>query len=202
MQKSLCYPVAIVVMLLIAGTVCGQTSPQIGIRGGIGTDINLGLAYGLGGNFLINLPNNNNSLELGVVFFGGSFKESTDEGIHTYEEKTDIFVFGLLANYLIGYTPRQPGLFFITGVGIASISVDWEERSSTDSSLGPPLPGGGSMQSSDGTTGGTVLNLGIGKSFSSGLDIRAELPVIVAFAPPGGASSVVPNLIVTLGYRF
>ncbi len=200
MQKSLWYPAAIAVMFLIAGTASGQTTPKIGIRGGIGTDVNLGLAYGLGGNFVIDFPKN--SLELGVLFFGGSFEEETDEGMHTYEEKTDLIVFGLVANYLIGYTPRQPGLFFVTGVGLASINVEWEERSATDVSLGTPLPEGGSMQSEDGTAGGTVFNLGIGRSFSSGLDVRAELPVIVTFAPPGGASSVVPTLIATLGYRF
>ena len=82
------------------------------------------------------------------------------------------------------------------------VNVEWEERSATDVSLGTSLPEGGSMQSADGTAGGTVFNLGIGRSFSSGLDIRAELPVIVTFAPPGGASSVVPTLIATLGYRF
>jgi len=58
------------------------------------------------------------------------------------------------------------------------------------------------MQSNDGSTGGTVFNLGIGKNFSSGLDIRVEIPIIVAFSSPGEASSIVPNLIVTLGYRF
>jgi len=184
MQKSTCYSAVIILMLLIAGAVSGQTLPKIGIRGGVGTDINLGLAYGFGGNFLINFPNN--SLELGVVLFGGSFDETSEEGIHTYEETTDLFVFGVLANYLIGYTPRQSGLFFGTGIGLASISMEWEERSDTDTSLGTPLPGGGSLQAEDGAGGGMVFNLGIGGSFSSGLDLRAELPIIVTFAPAGG----------------
>ncbi|OGU56048.1 MAG: hypothetical protein A2V66_14910 [Ignavibacteria bacterium RBG_13_36_8] len=200
MQRSLFYLAAIVAIFLIAKTVSGQTSIKIGIRGGVGTDINLGIAYGLNGNILIDFPQN--PLELGVIFFGGSFKESTDEGMHTYDEKTNVIVIGLLANYLIGYTPREPGLFFVTGLGLASINVEWEEKSTTDMSLGTPLPGGGTMQSDDGTAGGMVFNLGIGGSFSSGLDIRVELPVIVTFAPPGGASSVVPTLIATLGYRF
>ena len=200
MQKMKCYPAVIIALFITAYTVTAQTMPKIGIRGGVGTDINLGLAYGIGGNFLINLQNN--SVELGAVFFGGSFEESTDEGMHTYDETTDLFVFGVLANYLIGYVPRQPGLFFITGIGLAAISVEWEEKSTSDGSLGTPLPGGGSMQSADGTAGGTVINLGIGGSFSNGMDIRIEVPVIVTFAPPGGASSVVPNLIATLGYRF
>ncbi len=199
-QKSVWYPLTVVVLFLIAGSAIGQTSPKIGIRGGIGTDVTLGLAYGLGGNFLIDFQQN--SLELGVVLFGGSFEEETDEGIHTYKEKTDIFVISLMANYLFGYTPRQPGLFFVTGIGLASVNVEWEERSSTDESLGPLLPGGGSMQSEDGSTGGTIFNLGIGKTFSNGWDFRAELPVIVTFSPPGEASSVIPTFIATLGYRF
>lgn len=187
-------------MVLVAGNISGQEQPRIGIRGGIGTDINLGIAYGLGANFLLDMPDN--SVELGVVFFGGSFKESTDEGLHTYDETTDLSVFGVLANYLIGYEPGQRGTFYVVGVGFASINVEWEERSETDISLGTPLPGGGSMQSADGAAGGTVVNFGVGSSFPSGMDIRAEIPVIVTFAPPGGASSVVPTIIGTIGYRF
>jgi hypothetical protein len=200
MHKQRWYPIVTLVILLISGTASGQTTPQIGIRGGIGTDASLGLAYGLGGNFMIDIPNN--SLELGVIFFGGSYEESSDEGMHTYDETTDLMVFGFVASYLIGYVPRQPGLFYIAGIGLASISVDWEERSDTDVSLGTSLPEGGSMQSEDGTGGGMVFNLGIGRSFSNGLDIRTELPVIVTFAPPGEASAVVPNMIATVGYRF
>lgn len=77
-----------------------------------------------------------------------------------------------------------------------------DEKSDTDESPDTPLPEGGSMQSADGTAGGLIFNLGVGGSFSSGLDIRAELPVILTFAAPGKASSVIPLLTVTLGYRF
>jgi hypothetical protein len=200
MHRSLRYRVAVLAMFLIAGTASGQDSPKIGIRAGVGTDISFGLAYGAGVNYLIQFQQN--SLELGVVFFGGSFEESTDEGIHTYDETTDLIAFGVEANYLIGYTPREPGIYFLVGTGLASINVEWEERSETDESLGTPLPGGGSMQSDDGTAGGFIFNLGVGGSFSSGIDIRAEIPVILTFAAPGESSSVIPLLTVTLGYRF
>ena len=148
---------------------------------------------------LISFPQN--SLELGVQAFGGSFNEETDEGIHTYEETTDLLAITLMANYIFGYTPSQSGLFFITGIGLASINIEWEERSSTDVSLGQLLPGGGSMQSEDGSAGGTVFNFGIGGSFSNGLDVRAELPIIVPFEGPGETTAI-PVLIATLGYRF
>ena len=58
MKKLPCYLKAIVGTLLITGVVSGQSNPKIGIRGGVGTDINLGLAYGFGINYLISFPQN------------------------------------------------------------------------------------------------------------------------------------------------
>jgi len=187
------------ILVLTTSGIQAQTNPKIGLRAGVGTDVNLGLAYGVGGNYLLALSNN--SVELGILLFGGSFDETTDEAIHTYEETTDLFVFGAMANYLIGYDYEQPGTFFITGIGLATISVEWEEKSETDESLGTLLPGGGSMQSADGSAAGTIFNLGVGRSFNGGLDIRLELPVILSFSAPGEASSVIPTVIFTLGYR-
>lgn len=190
---------AILGLLCASASSAGQ-SPRIGIRGGVGTDVNLGLAYGAGVNFLLDVDGN--AVELGILLFGGSFDETSDNGYNIYEEKTDLFVFGLMANYLINYVPRESGLFFVAGIGLGAISVAWEERSATDTSLGPPLPGGGSMQSADGSTAGVVFNLGAGGSFRNGIDIRAEVPVILAFGAPGDASSVIPTAIATIGYRF
>jgi len=181
-------------------TAYANESAKIGIRGGVGTDIGGGLAYGVGGNYLIDLLGN--SLELGVMLFAGSFEEESTEGIHTYMEKSDIFVFAMMVNYLINYTPNESGLFFVVGTGLGSINVEWEERSPTDESLGILLPGGGSMQSAEGYGGGTIFNLGIGRTFQNGLDIRAELPVIVTFSPPGESKSVVPTFTISVGYRF
>ena len=101
------------------------------------------LAYGIGGNYLIDLQSN--ALELGILFFSGSFEEESTEGIHICKEKTDTIVFGMMANYLINYSPGKPRLFFVAGIGLGSINVEWEERSPTDESLGALLPGGGSI---------------------------------------------------------
>ena len=199
MRKAACLAILGILVLGTAAT-HAQTSPKIGLRAGIGTDVNLGLAYGVGGNYLLTYPNN--SLELGILLFGGSFEETSDESIHTYEETTDLFVFGVMANYLIGYQTEQPATFFVAGVGLASISAEWEERSSTDVSLGTPLAGGGSMQTAEGSAAGIVFNLGVGRSFKGGLDIRLEIPVILSFSAPGEASSVIPTVIGTVGYRF
>jgi len=107
-----------------------------------------------------------------------------------------------MANYLIGYQLDQPRTFFIVGIGLASVNVEWEERSPDDISLGTPLPGGGSMHSADGSAAGTVFNLGVGQLFKSGFDVRLELPVILAFSAPGEAATVIPTLIVSAGIRF
>ena len=186
-------------LLCTSASSAGQ-SPRIGIRGGVGTDVNLGLAYGAGVNFLLDARGN--AIELGILLFGGSFEETSDIGIYTYEETTDLFVFGLMANYLINYAPRESSLFFVVGMGLGAISVAWEEKSAKDTSLGTPLPGGGSMQSVDGSTAGTIFNLGVGGSFKNGVDVRAEVPVILAFGAPGDASAVIPTAIATIGYRF
>ena len=49
------------------------------------------LAYGIGGNYLIDLQSN--ALELGILFFSCSFEEESTEGIHICKEKTDTIVF-------------------------------------------------------------------------------------------------------------
>ena len=157
-------------------------SGSIGIRAGIGTDINLGLAYGGGINYLIDL--NGNAIELGFVVFGGHSEETTED-FNTYNEKTDVLVFGVLSNYLFGYKHKKSGLFGVIGLGVAAISVEWEESSPNDGSLGTPLPGGGSKQSEDATGAGSVFNLGFGMAFKGGFDLRAEAPIIFIFGAPG-----------------
>jgi len=191
---------AIALMVCLASSSFAENAGRFGARAGIGTDINGGIAYGGGINYAI--PVQKNHFELGIVLFGGSFDETSDNGFNTYDETTDVFVFGLLANYLIGYDPEASGPFFIAGLGLGSISVEWEERSATDVSLGTPLPGGGSMQAEEGSAGGSIFNFGVGTTFKGGFDIRAEVPIIVSFSAPGESASVIPTIIATAGYRF
>ncbi len=187
--------------ILCIGVVGVQAQSQgtWGIRGGVGTDISGGIAYG--GSINYQFPLTTNWLEVGPVLYISHFEETTEE-FHTYEETTDLTVFGVLANFLFNYNPNRAGTFFLAGFGFAAISVEWEERSEGDISLGTPLPGGGSMQSEEGTAGGSVLNIGVGYKFQGNVDIRAELPVILIFGAPGEAGSVAPTLTATLGIRF
>ncbi|MCC7441970.1 MAG: hypothetical protein IT285_10065 [Bdellovibrionales bacterium] len=177
-----------------------STTLPIGIRGGIGTDITGSLAYGAGLNYLAELGGS--GLEAGIVIFGGSFTETTTEGAHDYTENTDLFVFGALANYLFNYKRSESSLYVLIGFGLAVVSVDWEESSPTDTSLGTPLSGGGSKMGDDGSGAGSVLNLGLGHSFGSTFDLRLEAPIIIPFDGPGESAAVIPTFLLTAGIRF
>jgi hypothetical protein len=186
--------------LLVAGSAVAQTERGgLGLRAGVGTDITLGLAYGLEINYTkVAGPG---ALQLGVMGFGGRFSEDSEEGCCTYHEKTDLVVAAAIANYLFGYA--RPGPYFVFGLGVGVIGVDWREESPDDVSLGPFLPGGGSYQEADATAAGTIVNAGIGQRLSSRVDIRLQVPTFFLVSEaPGGASSVVPTLTVSLGYRF
>jgi hypothetical protein len=185
--------------LVVSQPAYGQQADGAGLRVGVGVDISGSPAFGAEINYTRALGINAVELALGV--FGGSFEETTEE-FHTYEEKTDVLVVGALANYLFQYSMDKPGPYFVFGAGVGAISVEWEERSATDVSLGTPLPGGGSMQAEDATGAGTILNFGIGHRFSEQLDIRGQIPTFFVFSAPGDATSVVPTVELTLGYRF
>ncbi len=192
------------IMFVCPLTVFSSELPKIGVRGGIGTDINLGLAFGGGVNYILDIGDS--PLELGVLVFYSHWSETSYEGIYDYEynETSDVLVFGMLANYLFGYKLGTPGMFLLAGFGLGVMNVNWEEWSPDDTSLGEPPPGGGSgsMQEAGGTGAGSVFNLGGGIAFSNGADVRLEIPVILVFGEYGEASSVVPTFTITAGMRF
>lgn len=186
--------------LLVAGPAAAQVERGgMGLRAGVGTDITLGLAYGLEINYT--RVAGSGAFQLGVMGFGGRFSEDSQEGCCTYHEETDVLVAAALANYLFAYT--QPGPYFVVGVGVGAIGVEWREESPDDISLGPSLPGGGSYQDADATAAGTIVNVGIGQRLSRRVDIRVQAPTFFMVSEaPGEASSVVPTFTVSLGYRF
>jgi len=205
MKKITCLLITMVVFSAISIPAHAAKAPAkapitIGLRGGIGTDISGGLAIGANGNYQVDLGGT--ITELGVsLYFANNTSDSTS-GVHSYKEKTSLFVFGGLANFLLNYTPGTGGLFFVAGAGLAAVNVSWTEESATDTSLGTPLPGGGSKQSTDAFAGGSVLNLGIGYLFENGFDLRFEVPTIVVFGAPGKAAGVIPTFTLTGGIRF
>lgn len=172
----------------------------VGIRAGIGTDITGGIAYGVQLNYTLN--QNRNGIEMGLAVFGGHFEEESDNGFNVYKEETDVLVIGALVNYLFRWSLDVPGPYFLAGIGVGAFSVEWQESSDTDTSLGTPLPGGGSMQSEDGTTAGLLLNFGIGHRFNKTFDLRAQIPTFFISGTDTRDGKVVPTITLTAGLSF
>lgn len=184
------------VVFLIAGPARAQEGP--GLRVGVGADISGGLAYGLGLNYQRSLGAD--SAELGFMIYGGSYEEESNNGFNDYLEETTLRVFAVTANYLMGYSEGSP-VFLVAGVGAGAFSVEWTESSETDTSLGTPF-GSGSQQSEEGTAGGTLINVGVGRRVGERAELRLEAPVFFLFDAAGEASSVVPTLTVSGALRF
>ncbi len=173
---------------------------SVGIRAGIGTDITGGIAYGVQLNYtLFQLPN---AIEMGLAIFGGHFEEDSNNGFNDYHEETDILVIGAMVNYLFRYSLESSAVYFVAGAGAGAISVEWTESSDTDTSLGPPLSGGGSSQSEDGTTGGVILNFGLGYRFTENFDLRGQVPVFFISGGDERDGKVVPLFTITAGLNF
>ena len=136
----------------LVGTAFAQSEGIAGARVGVGTDISSGIAYGVQLNYT--LLQDENSVEFGLTFFGGSFEEDREEAVHSYREETDVLAFGGMVNYLFRHAMDNGGLYFLAGAGAGAFSVDWREESLTDPSLGMPLPGGGTFQEEDAVAGG------------------------------------------------
>ncbi|MFC1568311.1 hypothetical protein ACFL37_01275 [Candidatus Margulisiibacteriota bacterium] len=169
----------------------------IGFRGGLGTDISGGLAIGVNGNYQKDMGFFTS--EFGVSLFNANNSYDSTSGGNTYTEKTGLTILGGLTNLLVNYQPNN--LFFVAGAGLGLINLTWSETSPTDTSLGTPLPGGGSEQSTDALVAGSVLNLGFGYLFENGFDLRFEAPIVLVFSVPGNAAAVVPAFTITGGMR-
>jgi len=143
-----------------------------------------------------------NSLEVALAGFGGTFEEDSNNGFNDYHEETDLVVIGAMANYLFRHGLEASGPYFVLGAGVGAISVSWREESPTDTSLGSPLPGGGSFQEEDGTVGGLILNPGIGHRFSERFDVRAQVPTFFVAEGESRAAQTIPTFTITLGIGF
>lgn len=186
-MKRLTYSVVAVTMLLAARASAGQ----LGLRGGVGTDPSLGLAQSLGASWLV-APGVTNPIEVGVDLFWAHSRTSSFENDNEYIEQTWLTLLAVRADILFGYSPEQPGLYQVAGVGIAAGSVEWEETSEDD-------PTGDAYF--EGTASATVLDLGLGFVLGGGFDLRVSAPILLFLGDTGGAAAVVPTLTATATLR-
>lgn len=193
MKKSLIF----LIILLIQIPAFAETG--FTLRGTLGTDIGGGLGFGVGGRFYHKAGFGH--LEFGPDLIVSSTEETTEE-FHTYIENTDLVVFAARINNLINYTPGKRGTYYLYGTGAAALSVEWTEESPTDTSLGTPRAGGGSMQSEDGTAFALIANFGVGFTRPGNLDFRIETPILISLNEVGEAATFIPTLTVGFGFSF
>ena len=167
--------------LVFSSSLGAQSTGRAGVRFGAGADPSGGVAFG--GQVDYTLLQGVNAFEVGLGAFGGKFEEDNNNGFNDYHEETNLIVIAALANYLFRHGSETGGPYFVTGVGVGGVTVEWREESPTDTSLGSSLPGGsGSFQEEDGTVAGFILNAGIGHRFNEQVDIRAQVPTFLVAA--------------------
>ena len=187
-MKHLAYLVA-GLLLLIAPR--ASAADQLGLRGGVGTDPSLGLAYSAGASWLV-APGVQNPVEIGVDLFYAHSRSSSFENDNEYIEETWLTLLAVRADILFGYSPEQPGLYQVAGFGVAAGSVEWEETSEDDPTADSFF---------EGTASATVLDLGLGYVLGGGLDLRVSAPILFFLGETGGAAAVVPTLTATATLR-
>ncbi len=179
------------------------TGSGFGIRGIVGTDISLGLAFGLGASYARIPRYGSTCLELGVDFlYSGLTEEERIQGWNYVEddvEETTLLIFSLRLNGLFNYNPGKPGIYFIAGSGVVVASYDFEETETYNYVEGYVQI---FRNTDDGVVFGNVLNLGIGASFGGGLESRLETPLLIFYSEYGNAAAFAPTFTLSLLYRF
>lgn len=175
-----------------------------GIRGHGGTDITLGLGFGLGVYYnLTGSAYSNTSWEFGLDAYYHTSTNKYTGGPKYWEssvkEDVDLFIFALKANDLFKYRPLKSGVYFITGVGfvVADIRVHQIETPPPSSIYGTT-----EYYLYKETSFGNIVNLGIGYCFARHMEARIETPLLFFYSTPGGIGKIAPTFTLSIQYRF
>ena len=167
------------------------------IHGSVGTDVNLGLGVG-GGLSYAWFGSGNMALEFAVDGFSNHTAETYANDYNsawTDTETWDMFIGGGRVNGLFNYNPDKGSVFFIAGVGFVFDSWTWKDEHKLSS---------GSValkEDNDGSSVGSLVNLGIGFLTPGGFEGRFETPLLYFFSNIGTVAFV-PTFTLSLGYRF
>jgi len=168
----------------LTGMAHAEDAPsEMTLKYGIGTDINLGIALGIGLN--LDMKFGDSEIQAGPIFY---YNRWTWEGVdgsasNYYEEQANTMVIGGLINSTL--PSNDPTLSILYGYGVAFVRYNYQQTSPDDSSIGP-LINGEYVQDDTYTGVGVVTNFGINKRFSDTLELQFEMPVIItptSFAP-------------------
>ena len=172
------------------------TPGAFGISGAIGTDFT-GLAVGLGASYAW-FPKQPG---LAIEFTGGFFYHSSEENdteedaFVTYDEETKLGIFSVAANSLFNYYPEVGSAFFVAGLGFVIASIEWKEFE-TDKTTGVTTL----FDDFDGTSAGTLVNVGAGYVWNGGFEMRVQAPIMFFFSAENTNTAFALTLAVQ--YRF
>jgi hypothetical protein len=193
MRNRLVFALAVLVLAVLPAL--AQEKGALSARAGLGTDINLGIAVGGGLGYLMEFPS------LPPVDFGFDFyyshsvansQEMVGTSLNDYKDTSTLMVYAVSANLLYKYRPGARGFYFITGMGVGAVSVDWIHDSPQDASY---------RDSGKYTAAGLLVNLGAAYAFGTGLELRLAAPILV-FNGPLGSVGFAPMLNLAAAMRF
>jgi len=174
------------------------------IRGSVGTDIELGIGFGGGVSYTWRPFTGGTAFEIGAdIFFHSSNGKETENNTfgETSEWALNLLVFGVRGNGLFNYYPGETGVFFMAGVGFVVASIDYNEKYYAANYV-PGFSYAASENDFEAVSAGNVVNLGLGLTTGSGLELRLETPMLFFYSAEGGMTSFVPTLTIGIQYRF
>lgn len=183
MKKIIVAALFLVILLPLFGI--DFDKPRFGLRGGVGTDVSLVPAFGGELSLLFDIEDGT-WLEFALGYFHGYDKWEGDN----YVEETTTNIFLVRANRLYNYEPGEAGTFYFLGTGVGVIDYYWEETSPVYTSY---------HDEEEGTGGGLIVTLGLGQAFTSGFELRLDLPILIVF---GTYTNFAPMIGLTAGMRF
>jgi len=166
------------------------------VRGSIGFDpIGGGFGFGAGAGYRFPVGNAYN--EVIADFFYSTSKETTTEGNWRYDYQDWLYIFSVRWDWLFLYTPRENGFYALAGVGFWFGGFEWEEKSTyiPDGSAGPT---GGA----EGSSGGSIFNVGVGWVFAKRWEARLELPILISFSSYYKSTGVAIPITASIMYAF
>lgn len=187
---------------MLPSALSAQGVTEITLRAGAGIDGGGKTFYG--GQIELTDRGGSNAVQVAISGFGRAYlvedyQEAERIRLHDVHEETRVWGVGLMANYLFRHGIEGGGPYFMAGLGVGPLWVDWRLET-TNSRTGTPLPAGGSFLAERGVTVGTMLNLGIGQRLHRHIDIRAEmLTVIVPTTSQRENVKVIPAFTLTTG---
>jgi hypothetical protein len=189
----------IMAVLFILGSVtllCAEDKipGDILVRASLGFDpIGGGFGIGAGAGYRFKTPLGYS--EVLADFFYSSSREKSTSGDWEYDYQDWLYIFGVRADYLFLYTPYENGFYALAGVGFWVGKFEWEEKRTYQ---GSPEP----TEGNEGTSGGTIFNVGAAWVFLQRWEARLELPILVSFGSYYKAASVAIPITASIMYAF